>query len=79
CVAFILSRFFGAYGYLALLAAVPYLKAIRVDKSASHAIGSFFCLLVGPLFVGIQSLGDERVAALRSLLFGPGLIPMGIA
>lgn len=78
CAAFILSRFFGAYGYLALLAAVPYLKAIRVDKSASHAIGAFFCLLVGPLFVGIQSLGDERVAALRSLLSGPGLIPLGV-
>ncbi|WP_204243561.1 type IV secretion system DNA-binding domain-containing protein [Xanthomonas cannabis] len=78
CATFILSRLFGSYGYLALLAAIPYLKAIKLDKSAAHAVGSFFFLLMGPLFMGSQMTGGILASYARVAFSGPGLIGLAV-
>jgi hypothetical protein len=78
CATFILTHFIGAYGYAALVAGIPYLKAIKLDKSGSHAIGSFFFLLVGPLLVAKHSFSGMGQLASGLLSGGPGLITLGI-
>ncbi|MGV7183774.1 type IV secretion system DNA-binding domain-containing protein [Xanthomonas axonopodis] len=78
CATFILTHIIGSYGYAALFAAIPYLKAIKLDKSGSHAIGAFFFMLLGPLLVAKHSLSAVGQLASGLLTGGPGLTALGI-